>query len=69
MEAFLVEEDIETTTMKSFCVFEKYEEEENATIASLKRIFCIVHTLIYILMGLNIVEGFFYWRTVKFSNK
>ena len=69
VEAFLVEEDIETTTMKSFCAFEKYEEEGNKTLAALKRIFCIVHTLIYVLMGVNVVEGFFYWRTVRFSNK
>ena len=69
VEAFLVEEDIETTTMKSFCAFEKYEEEGNETISALKRLFCIVHTLIYVLMGVNVVEGFFYWRTVRFSNK
>ena len=73
VEAFLVEEDVKTTTMKSFCAFEKYEEEANqpfaSTFASWKRIFCIIRTLIYVLMGVNVVEGFFYWRTVKYSNK
>ena len=69
VEAFLVEKDIGKATMTSFCAYEKYEAEENKTIATLKRIFCIVHTLIYVLMGVNVVEGFFNRRTVRFSNK
>ena len=69
VEAFLVEENVKTITAKSFCAFEKYDTTGSQAIASLKRIFCILHTFIYVIMGINVVEGIFYWRTVKFSNK
>ena len=68
VEAFLLEEDVQTTTLKSFCAFENYEDDNN-TVATLKKTLCIFHSLVYLLMGANVVEGFFYWRTVKFSNK
>ena len=68
VEAFLLEEDVKTTTMKSFCAFENYDNDSNAVV-TLKRTLCIFHSLVYLLMGANAVEGLFYWRTVKFSNK
>ena len=69
IEAFMVEEDVLTTTKKSFCAFETYKDNQNHVVVSLKKFFCIIHSAIYALMGANVVEGFFYWRMVKFSNE
>ena len=69
VEALLVEEDVFTTTKKSFCAFEAYKGNQSNVVVFSKKMFCIIHSAIYALMGANVVEGFFYWRMVKFSNK
>ena len=69
VEAFMVEEDVATTTKKSFCAFESYNENQSHVVVFLKKMLCIIHSTIYALMGANVVEGVFYWRMVKFSNK
>ena len=69
VEAFLVEEDVFATTKKSFCAFEPYKGYQSHVVVSLKKIFCIIHSAIYALMGANVVEGLFYWRMVTCSNK
>ena len=68
--SFLIENSLGSTAKNNFCLREEYEEDEaNKPLAVMKRTMCILSSLLYLIMGFNVVEGIFYWRTLKHSKK
>jgi hypothetical protein len=67
--AFLVEHSISSTAKRNFCFFETFDQEDRYGLASVKKTLCVLNTVLYAIMGLNVVEGILYWRTVKHSNE
>ena len=66
---FLVEHNISSTAKRNFCFLESFDEGNNQTLATVKRTLCVLNSVLYAIMGLNVVEGIFYWRTVKEANE
>ena len=61
---------IENTAENNFCFREEYDEEDsNRPLAILKRTLCIMSSILYLIMGLNVIEGVFYWRTLVHSRR
>ena len=63
---------IDTSTMdvvkSGLCEFGRYDEFKGpvySMIATIKRIFCISKSILYLIMGFNIFEGFVYYKTLK----
>ena len=67
-QAFLIENSIDSTMKRNFCVFEKYEHE-GEFLATMRRVSCKLYSALYVLMGFNVVEGLLYWRTVTHANR
>ena len=67
-KAFLIENSIDSTMKRNFCVFEKYEHE-GEFLATIRRMSCKLYSALYVLMGFNVVEGLLYWRTVTHANR
>jgi hypothetical protein len=68
--SFLIENSLGSTAKNNFCFLEEYEENEaNNPLAVMKRTMCILSSVLYLIMGFNVVEGIFYWRTLKHSKK
>ena len=68
-KAFLIENRIHKTAQIPFCGFGKYDEDGGEIIAILKMTACTLNCVILAIMGLNLIEGLFYWKTVKHANK
>lgn len=66
-EVFLIENSFESTAKRNFCFLETYDEENSFEI--LKRISCTLHSIVYAILGFNVLEGLFYWRIVRHSNQ
>ena len=68
--SFMIENRLGSTAKNNFCFLEEYEEDEvNKPLAVMKRTMCILSSVLYLIMGFNFVEGIFYWRTLKYSEK
>ena len=68
-KVFLLENNYDSTAKRNFCYYESYEGQEDSIIATLKRISCTLHSVLFFILGFNVVEGLLYWRTVKHSNR
>ena len=61
---------IENTAENNFCFREEYDEQDsNTPLATFKRTLCIMSSILYLIMGFNVVEGVFYWKTVVHSKR
>ena len=68
--SFLIDNGIGSTVENNFCFREEYDDEDsNRPLAFLKRGLCIMSSVLYLVMGFNVVEGVFYWRTLVHSKK
>ena len=68
-KVFLLEHSYDSTAKRNFCYFESYEGHEDGIIVHLKRISCTLYSVLFFILGFNLVEGLLYWRTVKHSNR
>ena len=68
--SFLIENGIGSTVDNNFCFREEYDDEiGNKPLALFKRGLCVMSSVLYLIMGFNVVEGVFYWRTLVHSKK
>ena len=68
-QAFLIENSIDSTMKRNFCVFEKYDHNSGEFLATIRRMSCKLYSALYVLMGFNVAEGLLYWRTVTHANR
>ena len=68
-DVFLLENDYGSTAKRNFCFFETYDGQEGSIFVTLKRISCTLYSVVFAVLACNVIEGLFYWRTVKRSNR
>ena len=70
-DSFLVETSRMNVLKKSFCQVPNYAELKgyDKLIAMGKQILCVASTIIMIIMGSNLAEGFIYYKLFSFMNK
>ena len=70
-DSFLVETSRMNVLKKSFCQVPNYAELKgyDKLIAMGKQILCIASTIIMIIMGSNLTEGFIYYKLFSYMNK
>ena len=65
---FLIESSSMDVVKSGFCTFGRYDEFHDPVfniIATIKKVFCITKSLLYVVMGFNIAEGFVYYKTLR----
>jgi hypothetical protein len=67
--SFLAENSFDSAAKRSFCSFEKYDEDDNEFLVIIKKSLCTLHAVLLIVMGSNCVEAILYWKTIKHSNQ
>ena len=68
--SFLMENGFGSTAENLFCFMEEYEGEKDfLSLATLKRTLCMLSSIVYVVMGFNVIEGIFYWRTLKHTKR
>ena len=68
-KTFLLENSIDSTAKRNFGFFENYDEEGSQYLVLAKKLCRATYSLLYIIIGSNLVEGILYWRTIKQANK
>ena len=70
-KVFLIDTSTLNIAKRNFCAFEDYNTNGlwNQVLALIRRTFCFANTIIELIMGLNIAEGFLYFRVLSHINR
>ena len=70
-QVFLIESSTINVAKRNFCAFDFNQTKGawNKILALIGRIFCIANTIVQLTMGLNVAEGFLYFKILRHTNR